>query len=279
MQFINELLESRATRNINNVKKYTRYDCVEQAYLLLLAIEMTRHTVDFVKITQRYARDSFSNTYNHYSTNQTDLHNYIYFISGPDSAQSNLADAEYAIAQKKSKPFPVDKLKKYLKSITNSQEPDFVTRFFMEVEKSGKITNNTYLDIRRTLGDWKKITPTARRTAATKLLYAFRAKLADSDFIIHLQNWSSMVDAELVSVPDTENKNEPTAYISNYKYLVGSDNILQTKIFLQLAKSGKSIPSDYVQAYMPIINMIDDLAQQGPGAMQHLLLLHKRLKK
>ena len=279
MQFINELLESRATRNINNLKKYTRYDCVERVYLILLAIEMTRHTLDFSKVVKRYAQDSLSTNYSHYSSNQTDLHNYVYFVAGPDSAQANLADAEYAMAQKKSKTFPVDKLQQYLKKIINASEPDLVTRFFMDIERSGVITNNTYIDIRRTLGDWRKITPTARRTAATKLLYAFRAKLPDSDFIIHLQKWSSMVDAEMSTVPDTEKKDEHGAHISNYRFLVGSDNIMQTKIFLQLAKSGKSIPSDYVQAYMPIINMIDDLAKAGPGAMQHLILLHKRLKK
>jgi len=279
VNFINELLESRATRSVQNIKKYTRYDCVERGYLILLALEMIRHTGRFQKIAAQYAKNSYSTQYSYYSTSQTDLYNFVYFVSGPDSAQHNLADEEYAIAQKKSQPFPVDRLKKYLQSVANMQEPDLVTRFFMDVEKSGKITDNTYLDIRRTLGNWKKSTPTVRRTAATKLLYAFRAKLANSDMIIYLQDWSSLTDAEMISVRDTEQTDDPGSYVKNYRLLVGSDNILQTKLFLQMAKSGKTIPAEYVQAYLPIINMIDDLAQQGPGAIQHLKILHNRLKK
>lgn len=279
MKFINELLESRATRNAQNIKKYTRYDCIERAYLILLALEMIRHTGRFNKIASNYAARSLSNTYAHYSTNQTDLYNFIYFASGPDSAQANLADAEYAVAQKLARPLPLDRLQKYLQNIAKNKEPDLLTRFFMDIEKTAQIKNNTYLDIRRSINDWKKSSATVRRTAATKLLYAFRAKLPDSDMIIYLQDWSSLTDAEMVSVRDTERAADPGAYINNYRYLVGADNVIQTKLFLQMAQSGKTIPAEYVQAYLPIINMIDDLAQQGPGAIQHLKILHKRLKK
>lgn len=279
MKFINELLESRATRNAQNIKKYTRYDCIERAYLILLALEMIRHTGRFNKIASNYAARSLSNTYAHYSTNQTDLYNFIYFASGPDSAQANLADAEYAVAQKLARPLPLDRLQKYLQNIAKNKEPDLLTRFFMDIEKTAQIKNNTYLDIRRSISDWKKSSATVRRTAATKLLYAFRAKLPDSDMIIYLQDWSSLTDAEMVSVRDTERAADPGAYINNYRYLVGADNVIQTKLFLQMAQSGKTIPAEYVQAYLPIINMIDDLAQQGPGAIQHLKILHKRLKK
>lgn len=279
MKFINELLESRATRNAQNIKKYTRYDCIERAYLILLALEMIRHTGRFNRIASNYAARSLSNTYAHYSTSQTDLYNFIYFASGPDSAQANLADAEYAVAQKLARPLPLDRLQKHLQNIAKNKEPDLLTRFFMDIEKTAQIKNNTYLDIRRSISDWKKSSATVRRTAATKLLYAFRAKLPDSDMIIYLQDWSSLTDAEMVSVRDTERAADPGAYINNYRYLVGADNVIQTKLFLQMAQSGKTIPAEYVQAYLPIINMIDDLAQQGPGAIQHLKILHKRLKK
>lgn len=279
MKFISELLESRATRNSQNIKKYTRYDCVERSYLILMAIEIMRHSRKFHKMAAQYAKGSLATQYNMYSSNRTDLYNFIYFANGPDGAQENLADAEYAIAQKQAKPFPVEKVKKYLQQVAKSEKPDFPTRLFMEVEKSGKISDNTYLAIRRIVTDWHGQTATSRRTAATKLLFAFRAKLPDSDMIILLQDWSSETDAEIAGIRNTERTDDPAAYISNYRFLVGADNVLQTKLFLQMAKGGKSIPNEYVQAYMPVINMIDDLAQQGPGAMQHLLLLHKRLKK
>ena len=64
-----------------------------------------------------------------------------------------------------------------------------------------------------------------------------------------------------------------------YGYLVGPENAMRAKRFVDMAEQGKSIPSNYVEGYFPIIAIIDDIVDAGPGAIAQLRNLHKRLKK
>jgi len=64
-----------------------------------------------------------------------------------------------------------------------------------------------------------------------------------------------------------------------YGYLVGLENTMRAVKFIELAESGKSVPSQLVEGYFPIIEMIDDIVNSGPGYIQQLKLLHKRAKK
>ena len=54
---------------------------------------------------------------------------------------------------------------------------------------------------------------------------------------------------------------------------------MMTSKFLELAKNGKSIPSSMVKAYLPAIELLDDIVQAGPGYIQLLKTLQKRAKK
>ena len=47
----------------------------------------------------------------------------------------------------------------------------------------------------------------------------------------------------------------------------------------RIAEEGKGIPSNFVKAYRPIIEMIDDIVESGPGGITLLKQLHKRVKK
>ena len=67
--------------------------------------------------------------------------------------------------------------------------------------------------------------------------------------------------------------------LAGYRYLVGSKNLMMTKKFLELAKDGKSIPPQMVQAYLPAITMIDNIVKAGPGFVQMLRTLENRAKK
>ena len=46
-----------------------------------------------------------------------------------------------------------------------------------------------------------------------------------------------------------------------------------------LAEDGKGIPPQFVKAYGPIFDMIDDFVAAGPGAIQRLKQVHKSIKK
>lgn len=67
--------------------------------------------------------------------------------------------------------------------------------------------------------------------------------------------------------------------IALYGYLVGIENGMRAKRFIELAEQGHSIPSQFVEAYLPIIEMIDDIVAAGPGAIQQLRAVHKRAKR
>jgi len=67
--------------------------------------------------------------------------------------------------------------------------------------------------------------------------------------------------------------------VALYGYLVGVEKAMRAKRFAEMAEQGKSIPANFVEAYLPIINMIDDIIDGGPAAITQLRNLHKRFKK
>lgn len=67
--------------------------------------------------------------------------------------------------------------------------------------------------------------------------------------------------------------------IINYRLIIGAENLMRAKLFLELAKDGKNIPSAYVKGMQPAIEMLDDIVSAGPGFVQLLKVLHKRAQK
>ena len=65
----------------------------------------------------------------------------------------------------------------------------------------------------------------------------------------------------------------------NYRLIVGAENLMRVKLFLELAKDGKNIPSAYVKGMKPAIEVLDDIVSAGPGFVQMLRVLHKRAQK
>lgn len=67
--------------------------------------------------------------------------------------------------------------------------------------------------------------------------------------------------------------------VALYGYLVGIENAMKAVRFVETAEQNKAIPSAFVNGYLPIIEMIDDIVAGGPGAIQQLRNLHKRFGK
>lgn len=67
--------------------------------------------------------------------------------------------------------------------------------------------------------------------------------------------------------------------VALYAFLVGINNAVRSLRFIEMAQDGNAIPPDFVKAYMPIIEMIDDIVDAGPGAIQQLKLVHQRAKR
>jgi hypothetical protein len=64
-----------------------------------------------------------------------------------------------------------------------------------------------------------------------------------------------------------------------YALLIDRNKLMLAKNFVELSRKGKSIPSSMVEAYQPIIEMIDDIITAGPSYVQLLRVLHKRAKR
>ena len=68
-------------------------------------------------------------------------------------------------------------------------------------------------------------------------------------------------------------------YVALYGYLVGIDQAMKAIRAADLAEQGKGIPPQFVKAYQPIFDMIDDFVEAGPGAIQRLKSVHRSIKK
>lgn len=286
MDFIKDLHESRMTKDNGSSKKLTYTDCGERAYLTLLALETMRQYPDFKGYVQRYCKKTAGfELYKFYRIMGTDLYNFIYFLVGDDSAQDKLKDPAAAKKLKKSTNVPVADVNRYIQFVSQGRVPQQIPNMFMKLESGLNITNSDYKAIRRNLVNFRKLTKAEKRLLSTRLIFAVRAKLRSSDIIEDFEKFASIKDLEKASAIDPE----PTVSrpdiatragdLALYRYLVGDQNLALTKKFLEAAKDGKAASSSMVQAYLPAIEMLDDIVQAGPAFVQQLRALQKRAKR
>jgi hypothetical protein len=67
--------------------------------------------------------------------------------------------------------------------------------------------------------------------------------------------------------------------IALWRPIVGVENLMLTKRFLELSKEGKPVSSTILKGFMPAVEMLDEIVTAGPSYVQVLKALHKRAKK
>lgn len=285
MSFIKDLQEARMLRDENNARVLTYTDCIERMYLTLLCLEIMRHFPTYTNTVRDYAKKTTrkSATYEHFSLFSSDLYNLLHFIDGPEEALNKLKDPVAAKKMASSVTLPKMKLNRYLSQLAHDAKPTEPSDFFGQLERSLKVSNTDYKAIRRFATNIRKSSPRDKEQYITRLVLAVRAKLRNSDIVEPFLKFVSDNNFEIDTVPD----NEPTVSLPDidtsknmqlYKNLVGSKNLMQTKQFLDHAKNGKSMPSLYVQGYLPIVKMVDDIVKAGPAYVSQLQYLHQRVK-
>lgn len=286
MDFIKDLYEARMTRNENNVKVLTYTDCCERLYLSLLVLELLQAYPQHKSAAQRYARKTTVYTgYDKFSMSSTDLYNFIYFVRGTKEDVSKLKDPDAAWTMREHTTLPTMAVNRYLQQLANGATPDQVSALFMKVESSLHISNSAYKAARRNLMGYAKLDHRARQDLVSVLLLACRAKLRNSDIIADLEKLAADRHLETARVAD----NEPTVSVPDismtgqdlalYRYIVGSKNLHMAKLFVEQAKQGKSTNGQMNKAYMPAVEMLDDIITAGPAYIQQLRALHRRAKK
>ena len=286
MEFVKELHESRLTRGNGAIKSLTYTDCCERLFLTVLTLELMDKYPSFRGAAREYARRTTGyDTFAAYRMNGTDLYNFAYFVSGPDEAQAKLKDPEAAKAMKQRTTLPKMQLSGYLRARATGIAYRSISEFLMKLESALNIRNSDYKSIRRNIATYDRLNSVDKKKTVTRLLIASRAKLRTSDLIDDLEKLAAINDLETARVVDNEPKvsvpdiSTDARDISLYRYLVGVENIMRTKNFLDLAKQGKSVPGQFVQGYLPAVKMIDDIVQAGPAYVNLLRSLHQRAKK
>ena len=285
LNFLEEIYEARMTRNSTDQRQLTYTDCSERRYLSLLILEVLRKYPSFTPIANGYARNTVTNNnYKHFRIHATDLYNLIYFVNGDEDAMNKLKDPASAVAMRKRTKLPIMRLNGYLHQVASGFSGSN-SELFINIENALRINNSEYKAIRRQVANFKSLGMLDKKKVVTKLLLPTRAKLRNSDLIPHLEELAAQRDLETGQVAD----NEPTISTPDalpttnkdlmfYRYIVGPRNLVGTKKFLDMAKQGKSVPSPFVQAYLPAIQMLDDIVKAGPGYITMLRALQKRAK-
>jgi len=284
--FIKDMHEARMTRQAGTVKSLTYTDCCERLYLSVLVLEALNQYAYFRRTAGEYARRTTGyDTFKAYRMSGTDLYNFAYFVNGNDEAMNKLKDPSAAKAMRQRTFLPLMQLNGWLKSIASNHQYTQTSQFLIKLEGALNITNADYKIVRRNLTRYKSLSTKDKQNTITRLLIAARAKLRTSDLVDDLGKLSATNDLETARVAD----NEPTVSvpdittdardISLYRYIVGTENVMRTKNFLNLAKQGKSVPGQFVQGYVPAVKMLDDIVKAGPAYINLLRALHQRAKK
>jgi len=285
LEFIKELHEARLTRQGGALKSLTYTDCCERAYLTMLIMEVLRRFPNFAAYAHGYAKKtSGHDNYKHFRMSGTDLYNFIYFVVGDKDALDKLKDPGAAYALRRTTQFPLMGFNRYVSKLSMGGVGNVAQdqQTFINMESALKITNSDYKAIRRNLFSFQSLSSNSKKQLVTRLLLASRAKLRNSDIIQYLEELSAQRDLEVYKVNDPEPKvSIPDIAVTSqdmagYLRLVGAKNLMLTKKFLELAKDGKSIPANVLQAYMPAIIILDNIAKGGAGFVQALRALENR---
>ena len=284
-EFLNDLTEARMTRNSNNQKMLTYTDCKERAYLIILMMQVMRYYRTYRETVGHYAHKTVMyREYNKMRVDGSDLYNLIYFITGDEKALGKLKDPGSASKERSKTLVSVGNLNGYLRRMKRLESPASVDdKDLFQLERELNITNSDYKTLRRRISTYGTDTRKEQELTITRLLFAGRAKLSDSDFLHYFSKMA--LDKNLEDLTRTSPEEEPSvpddvtiSDVANYRLLVGVNRLPYIAKFLENAKAGRSVVAQFVQAYVPLIIMLDDIVKAGPAYINQLKILHNRAK-
>jgi len=288
MEFIKEIHEARMTRNSSDQKSLTYSDCCEKMFLILCMIEVMRHDANNNLFLQDYLRKTTSGDgYRQFRMANTDLYNFLYFVGGDNDAMDKLKDPGSAKQIRRNTQVPIMTINGYLTQVRANPTSSAIQSFniFYQVQNSLRQQTSKYSTLRRDIGNFPKLHISKKQEVITQLLHAAQAKLRASDIIDYYSTWAgsnrlidpTVKDTEIdISQPDLEKSPSDVSY---YRLIVGNENAVRATKFVEYAAQGKATPINFIQSYLPIIQMVHDFVKAGPVAISQLKLLHKRIKK
>jgi len=275
--FLQYVSEARIVRRQSDLQRYTFQEITERIYLSFLTLSLLKYFNQTTSFVKSYASNTLAyGSFDRVRTTANDLHNMLAIVAGDPAIVQKLANKNAAMALRQRLSIPVLAIRSYLRAFSSDY------KFLTQLEKALNITDMDYKNLRRAIADYTSLDSKRKQFTTTRLLQALRAKLPGTDLQRQAQQFADKQNLELDDVVDAENTVPGSSMSANelsaYRLLVGSSNVRRAKIAVDMAKQGKSIPGPFVSAYLPIMTMIDDIAQGGYTFIRLLQTIHSRAK-
>jgi len=276
--FLQYVSEGRVVRRQSDLQRYTFQEITERIYLAFLTLTLLQNFKQTQGFVQNYARDTLTyGTFDRVRTTSNDLHNMLAVVAGDPEITKKLANKNVAMALRQRQTVPVLALRRYLRDFKNA------FGFLTSLERSLGITNMDYKNLRRAIADYPALDSKRKKVTTTRLLQALKATLSGTDLQRKAQEFADKQKLELDNVIDAE-RTVPGAEITpdeftGYRLLTGAGNVRRAKIAADLVKQGKAVPAPVMQAYSPIIRMVDDIVKGGYTFVKLFQNIHQRAKK
>ena len=275
--FLQYVSEGRVVRRQSDLQRYTFQEITERIYLSFLTLTLLRNFAQTQGFVKQYATDTLAyGSFDRVRSTSNDLHNMMAVVAGDPEITKKLANKNAAMALRQRQTVPVLAIRRYLRDFRNSYS------FLTSLETALGITNADYKNLRRAISDYAQLDTRRKKATTTRLLQALKAKLSGTDLQRKAQEFADKQKLELDNVIDAE-RTVPGAEMTpdemtGYRVLVGASNVRRAKIAADMVKQGKSVPAPVMQAYVPVIKMVDDIVKGGYTFVKLLQTIHDRAR-
>ena len=276
--FLQYVSEGRVVRRQSDLQRYTFQEITERIYLSFLALTLLRNFSQTLGFVKTYSSATLSyGKFDRVRTTSNDLHNMLAVVAGDPAISQKLANKNAAMALRQRQSVPELAIRRYLKDYKDPYA------FLTKLKSALGISNADYRNLRRAISDYARLDTRRKKATTTRLLQALKSKLPGTDIQRKAQEFADKQKLELDNVIDAERTVpgvDMTADEMNaYRLLVGSNNVRRAKIAADMIRQGKAVPAPVMQAYAPVVKMIDDIARGGYTFVKLLQSIHDRARK
>jgi hypothetical protein len=275
--FLKYVSEGRIVRRQSDLKRYTFQEITERIYLSFLTLTLLRNFSQTQGFVKSYATNTLSyGAFDRVRSTSNDLHNMLAVVAGDPEITKKLANKNAAMAQRQRQTVPELAIRRYLKDFKGSYT------FLTKLETALGISNSDYKNLRRAITDYASLDTRRKKATTTRLLQALKAKLSGTDLQRKAQEFADKQKLELGNVIDAERtvpgKEMTPDEITGYRVLVGASNVRRAKVAADMIRQGKAVPAPVMQAYAPVVKMIDDIVKGGYTFVKLVQSIHDRAK-
>ena len=277
--FLQYVSEGRVVRRQSDLQRYTFQEITERIYLSFLTLTLLRNFSQTQGFVKQYATDTLAyGSFDRVRSTSNDLHNMMAVVAGDPEITKKLANKNAAMALRQRQTVPVLAIRRYLRDFRNSYS------FLTSLETALGISNADYKNLRRAISDYAQLDTRRKKATTTRLLQALKAKLSGTDLQRKAQEFADKQKLELDNVIDAERSVDTPLgdmtpdEMTGYRVLVGASNVRRAKIAADMIKQGKAVPAPVMQAYAPVVRMIDDIVKGGYTFVKLVQSIHERAK-